>query len=103
MLKDVFARKTEIERICRTYSVARLELFGSAARGGDFDPATSDLDFLVQFEPITAGEPLDQYFGLAAALESLFGRSIDLVESGAVRNPFIQADISRTKRLIYES
>jgi predicted nucleotidyltransferase len=30
--------------------VAPLEVFGSAARGLDFDPKRSDFDFLVEFE-----------------------------------------------------
>ena len=33
--------------LCERYGVERLELFGSAARG-EFDPAHSDLDFIVQ-------------------------------------------------------
>ena len=33
------------------HRVERLDLFGSAARE-DFDPETSDLDFLVTFEPM---------------------------------------------------
>ena len=42
---------TEIEKhretltaLCRRYGVVRLEVFGSAARGADFDPAKSDAD-----------------------------------------------------------
>jgi predicted nucleotidyltransferase len=37
--------------LCRRYGVRRLDVFGSAARGADFDVATSDVDFLVQFGP----------------------------------------------------
>ena len=44
-------RKDEIARICRRYRVQRLDLFGSAARGTDFDPETRDADFLVEFQP----------------------------------------------------
>jgi predicted nucleotidyltransferase len=46
----VAARKAEIEAICRRFHVRRLDLFGSAARD-DFDPARSDIDFLVEYEP----------------------------------------------------
>jgi predicted nucleotidyltransferase len=35
--------------LCRRFGVRRLELFGSAVKG-TFDPGTSDLDFLVEFE-----------------------------------------------------
>lgn len=37
--------------VCRRYDMARLEVFGSAARGTDFDPQTSEADFLVEFDP----------------------------------------------------
>ncbi|MCL5996211.1 MAG: nucleotidyltransferase domain-containing protein, partial [Chloroflexi bacterium] len=40
-----------VRELCRRYHVKTLEAFGSAVAGG-FDPATSDLDFLVQFDPI---------------------------------------------------
>ncbi|MDR2914561.1 MAG: nucleotidyltransferase domain-containing protein, partial [Tannerella sp.] len=39
----------QIVELCKKYHVARLYLFGSAARD-DFDPATSDIDFLYSFD-----------------------------------------------------
>ena len=39
-------KKDELAELCRRYRVSRLEVFGSAARGADFDPDTSDADFL---------------------------------------------------------
>lgn len=39
-----------IATMCRRYGVRRLEVFGSAARGEDFDPVASDADFLVAFD-----------------------------------------------------
>ena len=42
--------RSEIEALCRTYRVRRLDVFGSAVRE-DFDPVRSDVDFLVEFEP----------------------------------------------------
>lgn len=35
-------KKDELAELCRRFGVARLEVFGSAARGADFDPETSD-------------------------------------------------------------
>ncbi len=60
-------RRAEIAATCRRYDVRRLEVFGSAARGADFDPTASDADFLVAFEPASSLSPLEQYFGLAAS------------------------------------
>jgi predicted nucleotidyltransferase len=39
---------------CRQHRVLRMHLFGSALRD-DFDPARSDLDLLVEFQPIAPG------------------------------------------------
>ena len=62
--------RAEIAAMCRRYGVRRLEVFGSAARETDFDPLESDADFLVAFDPAESGlSPLEQYFGLAEALE----------------------------------
>ncbi len=69
----------------------------------DFDPTTSDVDFLVAFHPESGLSPLEQFFGLADALERLLGRPVDLVEPGAVRNPFILAGIDPTHEIVYAS
>jgi predicted nucleotidyltransferase len=90
--------RAEIALLCRRLGVRRLEVFGSAARGDDFDADTSDADFLVEFEPHS---PLQQFFGLADALERLVGRRVDLVEKGAIRNPFILASIERSHEVVY--
>jgi hypothetical protein len=77
-------RRAEIAMLCRRYGVRRLEVFGSAARGADFDPVTSDADFLVDFEPGRDLSPLEQFFGLADALQRLLGRPVDLAERKAI-------------------
>lgn len=99
---------TEIEKhretltaLCHRYGVVRLEVFGSAARGTDFDPAKSDADFLVEFDKNTGLPALDQFLGFSEALERLLGRPVDLVEASAVRNPYVRATIDRLKELIY--
>lgn len=90
-----------LEALCRRYHVKRLEVFGSAT-GGDFDPETSDIDFIVEFEP---GHPigpwLAEYFDLKEALEALFGRSVDLVMSEAVQNPYFKQHVERQRRVVY--
>ena len=83
------------------FAVARLEVFGSAARGSDFDPARSDADFLVEFQPGAQLPPLQQFFGVNEALERLLGRRVDLIETGAVRNPYVLAEVNRARKLIY--
>ena len=96
-------KKDEMAELCRRYGVARLEVFGSAARGMDFDPQSSDADFLVEFRVDDGRTPLRQYFDFAEALRHTLGRPVDLVESGAVRNPCLRAAIDRSRELVYAS
>jgi predicted nucleotidyltransferase len=93
-------KKEELFALCRKFNVQTLELFGSAARG-TFDPETSDLDFLVDIpEPEPVGHA-DRYFGLLFALEELFGREIDLLETGAIRNPYLLRSINEDRTVVY--
>jgi predicted nucleotidyltransferase len=70
----------------RRFHVRRRDLFGSAA-GNDYDPARSDLDFLVEFGAAATGAYADAFFGLKESLEQLFGRPMGLVAAAAIRNP----------------
>jgi predicted nucleotidyltransferase len=101
MLPLIEARRAEIADLCRRFHVRRLEVFGSAARGTDFDPARSDVDLLVTYEREIPAPSLADYFDLSEGLTALLGRKVDLVMSGAVRNPFIRADIDRWKQPVY--
>ncbi len=86
MLPPTALDRTAIARACEEYRVARLRIFGSAVTDR-FDPETSDVDFLVDFLG-EAPRGITPFFGLKAALERIVGREIDLVEAGAVRNPY---------------
>ena len=103
MHADIAEKRQELIALCRRYDVARLEVFGSAARGADFDPARSDADFLVEFKAGSVLPPLEQFFGLADALANLLGRPVDLVEPSAIKNPFIRAAVDRSRELVYGS
>ena len=100
MVPLVEQHRAELATLCERYEVRRLELFGSAARG-DFNPQTSDLDFLVAFQPPGKVSAADRYLGLLADLESLFGRKVDLVDVSAHRNPYFMADALRHRELLY--
>ena len=103
MLPLIDARRAEIAELCRRFHVRRLEVFGSAARGTDFDPDRSDVDLLVTYQPDAPPRSLANYFDLSEQLEALLGRKVDLVMSGVVRNPYIRADIDRWKQPVYEA
>ncbi len=90
----------ELADLCRQFHVQRLDLFGSATTGR-FDPAASDLDFLVEYEPMAPELLVDSYFGLLEALEVLFQRSVDLVSARTIRNPYFAASVEATRQPVY--
>lgn len=100
MLTVIEAHRIEIEELCRRFHVHRLDVFGSAARGSDFDPARSDVDLLVSYLP--GHHPgIVAWQDLRDALKDLLGRPVDLVMETAVENPFIRAGIERSREAVY--
>lgn len=102
MVPELEQHREAIIALCRQYQVQRLKVFGSAPTG-DFDPATSDFDFLVEFAAGATGSPADHYFGLLEALARLLGRHVDLVALGArgLENPYFRATVEKSRRLLY--
>jgi len=100
MIELLVRQQSTLEELCREYHVRQLEVFGSAADGA-FDPAASDLDFLVDFEAMPPSSHARSYFGLLFALEDLFGRKIDLVAIPAVTNPYFLKSLQRSRRVLY--
>jgi predicted nucleotidyltransferase len=74
--------RTRLAELCRRYHVARLEVFGSQARGTA--RPDSDVDLLVTFEDgYTPGWELG---GLYVELEALLDRPIDLITRWTVEH-----------------
>jgi predicted nucleotidyltransferase len=61
----------------------------------------SDLDFLVEFEPLPEGGYADAYFGLQEALRVLFRKSVDLVVTSAIRNPYFRQSVEASRIPLY--
>ena len=83
MHPDLAEKRQELIALCRRFGVERLDVFGSAARGDEFDQGRSDADFLVSFLPARRND-LAVFAEFKAALEALLGRPVDLVERQAV-------------------
>lgn len=92
----------EVAELCRRYQVRRLDLFGSAATD-QFDPHTSDLDFLVTFEPSARVGYTVTFFQLKDELERLFQRPVDLVFDTEFRNPHFRAAVEESRTPLYEA
>ena len=89
----------DIKELCKQNRVRSLYVFGSVLT--DKFNEKSDIDLLVD---IDSNDPLvyaDYYFNLKFALQELFKRPIDLLESKAMKNPYIIRNIDRSKFLIY--
>ena len=100
--KEIAAHLDEIRRLCVEHHIKTLTLFGSAARGEDFDPQKSDADFLVEFLPDAPRLPwMGNYFRFQEALEQLLGRKVDLVWPGGIRNPYMKQSVYAATVPIY--
>ncbi|MBN8576149.1 MAG: nucleotidyltransferase domain-containing protein [Cyclobacteriaceae bacterium] len=94
-------RYTEFVDLCRSHRVDKIYAFGSSITD-HFDPEKSDIDIVVTIDiddPIDRGEAL---LSLWDNLENLFKRKVDLLTEESIRNPFLKANINRTKKLIYD-
>ena len=88
----------QIEGFCRRWGVKEFSLFGSILRD-DFRP-DSDVDVMLEFLPghgftfETTPEILDE-------LRGIFGRDVDVIEKGRIRNRFRRAAIMGAHRVLY--
>lgn len=88
----------QIEDFCRRWEIAAFSLFGSILRD-DFIP-DRNLDMLVNFEP-DGGITFDNRVEMLDELAAIFGREVDLVEKGNIRNPFCRHEILTTREIVY--
>ena len=93
-------KQNELKEVCGRFGVKTLAVFGSAAQGEGFTEQ-SDLDFLVQFLPLSPIDHADAYFGLLATLRELFNRGIDLLEVKAIDNPYLMETINQHRVELY--
>lgn len=88
-----------IRRACERFGVERLRIFGSALTDR-FNPETSDIDFLVTFQP-ERKNLFHDYFDLKFELEQILNRRVDLVMERSVKNPFFKAAVFGSAQDVY--
>jgi len=100
-LPDILkSRRSELEKLCRNYSVKDLAIFGSAVT--DRFNSSSDLDFLVTFDQaLSAAAMAKAYFGLKEELEALFSRPVDLVSTASLTNPYFRESVMEERQPLY--
>ena len=94
------AQQQALAQLCRRYSVRRLSLFGSAARG---DPEARDVDLLVDIEAPTPIVYADRYLLLREQLAILFGKPVDLLTEGALKNPYFRRRVETESVVLFEA
>ncbi len=100
MLKELIDRdRVAFGALLEANHVSKLYAFGSSLHGpfrGD-----SDVDVLVEVDAPDeqAGRMLINVWN---GLEDLFQRPVDLLTESSLRNPYLRAEIERTKKLIYD-
>lgn len=87
-----------IADFCRRWGVAELWLFGSSAR--NTATPTSDVDILVKFraESVTSTWDWPQ---MTDELEAIFGRRVDLLSEGILKNRHRAASILADRVVLY--
>jgi predicted nucleotidyltransferase len=83
--------------ICRDNDVARLEVFGSTARGEANED--SDVDLLVEF---SKRKSLLALVSLERKMSTALGRKVDLLTEAAI-SPYLREKINRDRLVIYEA
>jgi hypothetical protein len=82
--------------LCRENDVAKLEVFGSTARGEASD--NSDVDLVVAF---SKRKSLLALVSLERKMSVALGRKVDLLTEAAI-SPYLREGIKRDLRVVYE-
>jgi Predicted nucleotidyltransferases len=101
MNKIVIERIDELKRLCDTFNVKSMYVFGSVCTDKFNDQ--SDIDILISFDNLSIDQYTDNYFDLHYKLQDLFGRKIDLLTDKSLSNPYFIKGLEQTKQLIYEA
>ena len=89
----------DIERLCLKHKVRRLYAFGSVLT--EKFGSSSDIDLIVDFEPLDIASYADNYYDFKFALEETLQRPVDLLEEKAIKNPYFKQGVENKRQLIY--
>ncbi len=103
MIPYIAERINDIQHSCWKHKVRTLWIFGSVLRP-DVTPA-SDVDLLYELkdEEIENQHYIKNLFSWVDELEHIFGRKVDLIWYGGIKNPYFKEEIEETKVLLYDA
>jgi predicted nucleotidyltransferase len=98
LIKDKYA---DFIDLCHSHSVDKIYAFGSSITD-QFNPNSSDIDLVVKVDIADPADRGDALLSLWDKLEALFKRKVDLLTDESIKNPYLRANVDRTKKLIYD-
>ena len=90
---------SDIRKLCLEHKVSQLYAFGSILTT-KFNNE-SDVDLVVDFDPIDVSLYADNYFNFKFSLQNILKRPIDLLEDKAIKNPYFRQTLNQQRQLIY--
>ena len=81
------------------YGVKQLYAFGSVLTENFNND--SDIDLIVDFDPIDVAQYADNYFDFKFSLQDILKTPVDLLEEKAIKNPYFRQVVNKQRQLIY--
>ncbi|MEN9613043.1 MAG: hypothetical protein RLZZ628_3857 [Bacteroidota bacterium] len=95
------ARYAQLIQLCEQYRVEKLYVFGSVITER-FNPLTSDIDLIIELQPMSPIERGTTILKMWDDLELLLERKVDLLTDQPIKNIIFKRVVERTKQLIYD-
>lgn len=98
-MKEISKHIKEIQALCLRHQVKALYAFGSVLQ--DNLKQSSDIDLIVEFQPVELKLYANNYYNLKFSLQLVLDRRVDLLENQAIKNPYFRKEIEKKKQPVY--
>jgi predicted nucleotidyltransferase len=98
-MKEINNHIEEIQKLCLQHHVKALYAFGSVLQ--DRLNQSSDIDMIVEFQPLELKSYANNYYNLKFSLQQILDRPVDLLENQAIKNPYFRKEIEKKKQPVY--
>lgn len=100
MIPLIEENRDAIAALCRRYGVQKLAVFGSAVTG-EWDPAHSDIDFLIDLGTYDL-DVTWRLLGFGVAMEDLLSHEVDLVTQRSLKTPWFRDEVLSTMEVVVD-